>query len=106
VIEDASRSTSEALLARVAELEAALASERARADDAIAERDRLREGYRHLQLEVEVARRRLVITKAERIDTQQLELEFAAKLRELDVLAGRLPGASESESDDDAAPRG
>ena len=106
MIEDASRSTSEALLARVAELEAALATERARAEEAIAERDRLREGYRHLQLEVELARRRLVIAKAERVDTHQLELEFAAKLRELDVLAGRLPGASESESDDDAAPRG
>ena len=113
MIEDASRSTSEALQARVAELEAALAAERAtaaaeraRADEAIAERDRLREGYRHLQLEVELARRRLVIAKAERVDTHQLELEFAAKLRELDVLAGRLPGATESESDDDAAPRG
>lgn len=115
MIEDASRSTSEALQARVAELEAALATERrradeaiaverARADEAIAERDRLREGYRHLQLEVELARRRLVIAKAERVDTHQLELEFAAKLRELDALAGRLPGATES--DDDAAPRG
>jgi len=99
VIEDRSTATSEALQARVAELEAALtaerglaAAERARADEAIAERDRLREAYRHLQLEVELVRRRLVIAKAERVDTQQLELEFAAKLRELDVLAGHLPG--------------
>lgn len=87
--------TTEALQARVAELEAALVAERSRADEAIAERDRLRDAYRHLQLEVELARRRLAIAKAERVDTQQLELEFAAKLRELDVLAGQLPGADD-----------
>jgi transposase len=95
MIEDRSTATSDALAARVAELEAALAAERARADEAIAERDRLREGHRQLQLEVELMRRRLVVAKAERVDTQQLELEFAAKLRELDLLAGRLPGADE-----------
>lgn len=98
--------TSAALRARVAELEAALATERiraaealaaehTRAETAIAERDRLRDAYRHLQLEVELMRRRLVVAKAERVDTQQLELEFAAKLRELDVLAGCLPDATE-----------
>jgi hypothetical protein len=91
VIEDAGGSTSEALAARVAELEMALARERQRADEASAERDRLREGYRHLQLEVELMRRRLVVAKAERVDTRQLELEFAAKLRELDRLAGLSP---------------
>ena len=64
--------------------------ERGRADDAVAERDRLREGYRQLQLEVELARRRLVVAKAERVDTRQLYLEFATKLRELDTLAGQL----------------
>jgi len=99
VIDDASPSTSAALAARVAELEAALAAERRRADDAIAERDRLREGYRHLQLEVELMRRRLVVAKAERVDTKQLELEFAAKLRELDALAGRLPESGDDEDD-------
>jgi len=106
VIEDAIPATSEALKARVAELEAALATERARADEAVAERDRLREGYRHLQLEVELMRRRLVIAKAERVDTKQLELEFAAKLRELDSLAGRLPGATDPDAGPDDAPRG
>jgi transposase len=116
VIEDASSSTSEALQARVVELEAALeaerrradeaiAAERKRADDAVAERDRLRDGFHHLQLEVELARRRLVIAKAERVDTRQLELEFAAKLRELDTLAGKLPGEPDVEADE-PAPRG
>lgn len=109
MIDDASPTTSDALAARVAELEVALererrradeaiAIERARADEAIAERDRLREGYRHLQLEVELMRRRLVIAKAERVDTKQLELEFAAKLRELDALAGGFPDADDDES--------
>jgi transposase len=117
VIEDRSPATSEALQARVAELEAALtsersraeaaiAAERARADEAIADRDRLRDAYRHLQLEVELMRRRLVVAKAERIDTQQLELEFAAKLRELDLLAGRLPGTDDADDDPDAKSSG
>ncbi len=107
--------TQDALLARVAELERALAAERAalvieraarsaeqsRADEATAERDRLREAYRHLQLEVELTRRRLVVAKAERVDTAQLQLEFAAKLAALDALGGQLAPAS-----DDDAPSG
>jgi transposase len=94
--------TQDALLTRVAELERALAAERAarsaeqsRADEAVAERDRLREAYRHLQLEVELARRRLVVAKAERVDTTQLQLEFAAKLAALDALGGQLAPASD-----------
>ncbi len=103
--------TQDALLARVAELERALATERvalaaeraarsaeqSRADEAIAERDRLREAYRHLQLEVELARRRLVVAKAERVDTAQLQLEFAAKLAALDALGGQLAPASDDD---------
>ena len=106
MIAGAGRSTNEALHARVAELEAALATERTRADEAVAERDRLREGYRQLQLEVELARRRLVIAKAERADTQQLQLEFAAMLRELDVLGDQLPGATGPEPDPPARGKG
>src|ERR1043165_6874124 len=55
-----------------------------------AERDRLREAYEALTREVELARRRLIVAKAERIDTTQLELEFAAKLAALDELAGKV----------------
>jgi transposase len=99
VIENVRSTTADALAARVAELEAALA-------ETTAERDRLREGYRQLQLEVELMRRRLVVAKAERVDTRQLELEFAAKLRKLDELAGLLPkGASADTDDDQDAPR-
>lgn len=103
--------TPDALLARVAELEQALAAERAalaaeraarsaeqsRADEAVAERDRLREAYRQLTLEVELARRRLVVAKAERIDTAQLQLEFAAKLAALDALGGQLAPAQDDD---------
>ena len=104
MIEDASRSTSEAALqVRVAELEAALAIERARADDAIAERDGLRVGYHQLQLEVELARRRLVIAKAERVDTSPAGAGVRGQARELDAFAGRLPGATDP---DDDPPRG
>ncbi len=84
------------IAARLAELEAlvaaqqaALEAERARRSDVEAERDRLREAYEALTREVELARRRLVVAKAERIDTTQLELEFAAKLAALDELAGK-----------------
>jgi len=70
--------------------DAALAAERAARTDAEAERDRLaserdqlREAYELLKQQVELARRRLVIAKAERIDTTQLELEFATQLAAL-----------------------
>jgi hypothetical protein len=91
-----------AVTARLAELEAtvmvqraaleaehaALEAERELRAAAEAERDRLREAYEELKVQVELAHRRLVIAKAERVDTTQLELEFAATLAELDKLAG------------------
>ncbi|MFC1611515.1 IS66 family transposase [Myxococcota bacterium] len=53
-----------------------------------AERDRLRDAYKKLQLELLLLRRRIFVAKAERVDTAQLEFEFAQKLAELDKLAG------------------
>ena len=44
-------------------------------------------------------KRRLFVAKAERIDTAQLEMEFAEKLRQLDALAGKPHG-----DDDDTPP--
>lgn len=104
--------TADELRARVAELEAALAAERARADVERAradaerararaletERDRLRDAYRQLQIDLELLRRRIFVAKAERVDTRQLELEFAAKKKELDALARRLDPDAESET--------
>jgi hypothetical protein len=51
------------------------------------ERDRLREAYEALTRDVELARRRLVVAKAERVDTTQLEMEFATRLADLDALS-------------------
>src|SRR5437773_1036814 len=90
-------SAREDLRARIAVLEKALSEEhtraeqeyaraeqeRARADAVTAERDRLRAAHRQLQLEMELLRRRIFVAKAERVDTRQLEMEFANKLATL-----------------------
>jgi hypothetical protein len=75
-------------LARVAQLEAALSK-------VTAERDKLRRAYEQLKEQLELLRRRIFVAKAERIDTAQLELEFAQTQVKLDALAKQL--------DDDAA---
>jgi transposase len=55
---------------------------------------------------LELLKRRLFIAKAERIDTAQLELEFAAKLRQLDALAGTLdPGVDDPSQPPEPKPR-
>jgi transposase len=84
--------------ARVTELQAALVAERtARAiaegklATVIQERDQLRASHERLLLELEILKRRIFVAKAERIDTTQLEMEFADKLRQLDALAGTVP---------------
>ncbi len=98
----------DALRARVAVLEAALASEQARvaaerlrADAAILERDRIRAAYVRLQEELELLRRRIFVAKAERVDVAQLELEFAAKRAELADLVERLGAAAATEESED-----
>ena len=83
--------------ARIAQLEAELENARkhaaAEAERAAAlekERDVLRASRERLRLELELMRRRMFVAKAERVDTTQLKLEFAAKLRALDEVAGTL----------------
>jgi transposase len=96
---------------RIARLEAALASERAAlaaertaltAAQALVskltvERDQLRAAHERLRLELELLRRRIFVAKAERVDTAQLELEFAHKLAELDRLGG-MPRGNEDDA--------
>jgi transposase len=88
--------SADALAARVARLEAMLSTERAAFNERIAqlsrERDRLREAYDRIRLELELLKRRIYLAKAERIDTAQLELEFAGKLATLDALTAQLDG--------------
>ncbi len=122
IVRDETRATDDAepTRAQLLELEAALAAERAalvaerqRAAEIEAKHDRLHEAFRQLQFELELLKRRLFHAKAERIDTGQLELEFAAKLAALDTLAGQLQSneapAGPAASTDDASeggPRG
>jgi len=68
----------------------ARAAEQAAAAKVAAERDRLRDAYEALQVELELLRRRLFVAKAERVDSTQLEFEFAEKLAELDKLGDEL----------------
>ncbi len=81
---------------RIAALEAELSAVKAETERVTAERDTLREAYTAVKLELELLKRRLFIAKAERVDVEQLELEFAAKLAELDALAKRLDSLPES----------
>jgi transposase len=75
---------------RIAELESSLAVERARVTELERESKLLRMSHERLRLELELLKRRMFHAKAERVDTTQLELEFAEKLRALDELAGTL----------------
>lgn len=77
--------------ARVVELEATLAAEVEKRTALERKHDRLVGAYDALLCELELMKRRLFVAKAERIDTTQLELEFAAKLAALDALAGTPP---------------
>jgi transposase len=69
------------------------------------ERDNLRASHERLRVELELFKRRIFIAKAERADNeQQLRIEYEAKLRELDELAGTLGIANEEEPKRNAEP--
>jgi transposase len=79
---------------------AALQLEREKVAELTRERDQLRASHERLRLELELLKRRIFIAKAERVDTRQLEMEFAATLAELDRLAGTTPETLRSEESD------
>jgi transposase len=87
--------------ARIAELEALLSAEKQRSAQLEKERDVLKASHERLRLELELLKRRLFVAKAERVDTRQLELEFAQKLRALEEVAGTL-GMAVGEASGDA----
>jgi len=112
-----SPATTEALAAQVAALQAALAAERAahaesraQVDQLNKECDQLRASHERLRQDLELLRRRIFIAKAERVDSSQLELEFATKLAAYDVLSGQLANGSASatgtSTSPSAAPKG
>ena len=88
-----------AMRARVTELEAALAAEHELRVDWERKHERLLGAYQALEQQLALIRHRLYVAKAERIDTAQLELEFAATLAALDALAGQLTPAAASPGD-------
>jgi transposase len=86
----AAPTTSEDLRARLLVLEAELAVEHARAEKLAADHARLLAAYQQVQLELALLRKRIFMGSAERVDTKQLEMEFADKQAELAGLAGQL----------------
>jgi hypothetical protein len=74
----------------MASLQAELEAERLRVAELTQERDRLRTAQEQLRLALELLRRRIFVAKAERVDSRQLELEFAQKLAALDALTAKL----------------
>jgi transposase len=120
VVTQAQKAELDAMLASRPELAALLHAEReaaaaervklaARVVDLEKERDNLRASHERLRLELELFKRRLFIAKAERADNhEQLKLEYAQKMRELDEVAGTL-GMAQGEpkpSDDTPAKDG
>ena len=67
--------------------EAALSKTSAALETVTAERGKLRHAYGQLKGQLELLRRRIFLAKAERIDTRQLEIEFAEPKAKLDRLA-------------------
>jgi len=88
---DTAPTTSQEPVTTLEEALAALDVERAKVIDLTRERDLLRASRESLRLELELLRRRLFVAKAERVDTRQLQMDFAAVLAALDKLAGEPP---------------
>jgi len=80
--------TAQAQITTLEEALAALAIEREKVAELTKERDHLRASHERLRLELELLKRRIFVARAERVDTRQLEMEFAAKLAELNRLSG------------------
>ena len=72
--------------ARIAQLEAALATSTKKLTAVTGERDKLRHAYEQLKEQLELLRRRIFVAKAERVDVRQLEMEFAKKKAALAAL--------------------
>ena len=89
---------------RIAELEAQLAAANRRVVDLERERDLLRKSHDQLRLELQLLKRRIFVAKAERVDTTQLELEFAEKFAALEAMAETLGMGAEKEAEEDVPP--
>lgn len=74
----------------IAQLEAELTASRERVAALERERDLLRQAHEQLWLELQLLKRRIFMAKAERVDTTQLEMEFAEKMAALEKAAETL----------------
>lgn len=83
----------QALEAALASRDAELASRDAELAKARKERDFLRSAYEALKQELELLKRRIFVATAERVDNQQLKLEFHQKLALLNQMADTLEEA-------------
>jgi hypothetical protein len=81
-------------LGRLVHLEATLATMQTTLAQVTAERDKLRRAYEQLKEQVELLRRRIHMAKAERIDVEQLEMEFATTKAKLEAVAIELGDAA------------
>ncbi len=95
-----------ATTAALAAEQAALSAARELVTKLTAERDLLKASHERLRLELELLRRRIFVAKAERVDTAQLELEFAATLAALDQLGGGPPARPAAEAAARKKPKG
>lgn len=77
--------------AAFSEQQAQLEQERAKVARLQSEIEKLRDAHARLRQDIELLRRRIYVAKAERIDTRQLELEFAGKLADLKAIEDSLP---------------
>ena len=98
----------EEALGQIARLEATLANTRTSLVQVTAERDKLRRAYEQVKEQLELLRRRLFVAKAERVDTTQLQMEFAETQAKLNALATQLdedaPVSGTRDAPGDAAP--
>jgi transposase len=106
-LEDALTSMTEALTTTAA----TLSKTSAELTTVRAERDKLQRAYEQLKAHLELLRRRIFVAQAERIDTAQLEMEFAETTAKLAKLAKDLgeetdPAAGDPDNVADAASGG
>jgi transposase len=85
---------------QLAALKEQLAQAQAKVERLQSEVVKLREAYTRQREELELLKRRIFVAKAERIDSKQLELEFANKLADLNKLKALLPPEPEQPSED------
>ena len=91
------------LRSQVAERDAQLAEERLRRTELEAAHERLWASYTQLKHELDLVKRRMFVASAERVDTSELQLEFASLVAQLDALAGKLPEQDVVSDDQDDA---